>query len=135
METHDCPTFITPDIDYIRHSSHRTFITSDITPYVIKHMSGAINVWCDQCPFLHTVWWMSGVMNVWCDECPVWWMSNVMNVCVMNVGQSNNGIFPSRQYFSHISLRNNTQVFLQGFFSYIIIFATSSDSAEKVGLI
>ena len=32
-------------------------------------MSGVINVWCDQCPILHTVWSMSGVINVWCDQC------------------------------------------------------------------
>ena len=23
-----------------------------------------------ECPFLHTVWWMSGVVDVWCGECP-----------------------------------------------------------------
>ena len=39
-----------------------------------------LGVWCGGC----RVWWMSGAVAVWCGECPflpmVWWMSGVVDI-------------------------------------------------------
>ena len=44
-----------------------------------RHPPHYVNIWCDGCPILHTVWWMSGVVDVLFLQ-TVGWMSCVADV-------------------------------------------------------